>query len=73
MQHGVALKGFAEEKHLLWALHFLKQQYPNITVTASTVKPPLEQMKTTDDKTLREWINILALSTLDALHPRVIK
>eukprot|EP00536_Pseudo-nitzschia_multiseries_P012989 jgi/Psemu1/33805/gm1.33805_g len=59
-----------EEKLLLWALHFLKQ-YPNITVMASTVKP-LEQMKTTDNKTLQKWINI-TFSALNALHPHVIK
>eukprot|EP00536_Pseudo-nitzschia_multiseries_P017761 jgi/Psemu1/52434/gm1.52434_g len=65
----VAPNGF-KEKHLLWALHFLKQ-YPNTTVMASTVKP-FEQMKTTYDKTLQKWRNIV-LPALNALHPHVIK
>eukprot|EP00536_Pseudo-nitzschia_multiseries_P019089 jgi/Psemu1/58852/gm1.58852_g len=56
VQHRVAPQGF-KEKHLLWALHFLKQ-YSNITVMTS--------------KTLRKWINIV-LSTLNALYPHVIK
>eukprot|EP00536_Pseudo-nitzschia_multiseries_P015626 jgi/Psemu1/43262/gm1.43262_g len=47
------------------------KQYPNITAMASAVKPS-KQMKATDSKTLRKWINIV-LSTLDALHPHVIK
>eukprot|EP00536_Pseudo-nitzschia_multiseries_P000884 jgi/Psemu1/2025/gm1.2025_g len=75
VQHGVAPNRF-EEKYLLWVLRFLKQ-YANITVMASTVKP-LNQMKTTDDKTFNCFTNdcdndaLAGGDTMDCLFQQIL-